>query len=182
MRPKVYAVNLNCTDLCKVNELYSVNAKPNRHHADIVLVGRALRRYAINREFGIPFDKMEFSINLSGKPYLVGYDNVFFNVSHSGDICVCAVYDKEVGIDIQIHNKNVNTALAQRYFTPRENEALTLAPADKRPGIYFDLWAKHESLVKFYGTGIASLGSTSENGRIFEFSHRFEGYSLCLCR
>ncbi|NLB36869.1 MAG: 4'-phosphopantetheinyl transferase superfamily protein [Clostridiales bacterium] len=182
MKPKVYAVNINQTNLCKVNGLNTQNDRPGRHREDLSLVGQALRRYAINKEFEIPYNKMVFSINEAGKPFLKGYDNVSFNVSHSGDICVCAVFDKEVGIDIQIHNKGINTALAKKYFTVEENKALALVPEEKRVALYFDLWAKHESLVKYFGVGIAGLGTASENGRIFEFSHQFEGYSLCLCR
>ena len=35
-----------------------------------------------------------------GKPYLASGD-LFFNLSHCGDMVVCAVCDREVGVDIQ---------------------------------------------------------------------------------
>ena len=36
-----------------------------------------------------------------GKPFIVGVENVFFNISHSGDYVVCSVSDREIGIDIE---------------------------------------------------------------------------------
>ena len=43
-----------------------------------------------------------------GKPYLASGD-LFFNLSHCGDMVVCAVCDREVGVDIQRidYRKNV---------------------------------------------------------------------------
>ncbi len=181
MKPKVYAVEIKSAIGCKANALYRDKLKPSRHHADIALVGQALRRYALNKEFGIPYENMKFGKNEHGKPFLIGFESVYFNVSHSGNICVCAVYDNEVGVDIQLNNQNVNEALTQKYFTTREIELLSSAPPSEKERLYFDFWAKHESLVKYYGLGISALGSVSEAGRIFEFSHEFEGYSLSIC-
>ncbi|HZJ77901.1 MAG TPA: hypothetical protein VFD52_03770, partial [Clostridia bacterium] len=95
MTPKVYVWKLSEKTTCKATELYKNKSKPIRHNPDLRLAGQALRRYAINKEFGIPFDSMRFEDDKNGKPYIVGYKNVYFNVSHSGNICACAVHCKE---------------------------------------------------------------------------------------
>ena len=42
-----------------------------------------------------------FDIGSHGKPYIIGYEQVHFNISHSDNICICVVDDMPIGIDIQ---------------------------------------------------------------------------------
>ena len=65
--------------------------------AYISLVGILLAKYAIHTKWNIPIDQIRFGIGSHGKPYVIGYEQVHFNISHSDNICICAVDDRPIG-------------------------------------------------------------------------------------
>ena len=42
-----------------------------------------------------------FGYSPEGKPFIVDHPNIHFNLSHSGDVAICAVSNQPVGIDIE---------------------------------------------------------------------------------
>ncbi len=68
---------------------------------DLTLTGDILAKYCIAKVFGINFGDIRLRIGEFGKPYITGFSNVHFNISHSGNVVVCAVCDKPIGVDIQ---------------------------------------------------------------------------------
>ncbi len=84
-----------------------------------------------------------------GKPYLFGREDLFFNLSHSGDWVVCAVSDREIGVDAQQFTP-CNMRVAQRSFTQTELAWLSEAP-DQR---FTPLWTAKEAYVKLTGFGL----------------------------
>ncbi len=60
-----------------------------------------MAKVAIKKTYGIDIAKPEFDYTEQGKPYILDYTNMHFNVSYSEEYVVCAVSDKPVGIDIQ---------------------------------------------------------------------------------
>jgi 4'-phosphopantetheinyl transferase len=86
------------------------------------------------------------------KPYLIGYPDIHFNISHSGRIAVCAVSDQPVGADVEelrVYDKGV----AELAFTAQENDWI-LACEDKDTA-FTRLWTRKESYLKMTGEGIA---------------------------
>ena len=90
----------------------------------------------------------EIVITPGGKPTAEG---CFFNVSHTGEIAVCAVSDREVGIDIE-HPRKLTDAVIVRAFTPREIEM-----ADGDNDRFIRLWTIKESVMKWYGLGLGLM-------------------------
>lgn len=77
------------------------------------------------------------------------YNNIHFNVSHSGDYVLMSVADKPVGIDIEgIDYKIDPLRLGETVFSPSEN---ALINGDIKN--FFMLWTKKEALFKAEGTG-----------------------------
>ena len=73
-----------------------------RQVANISLVGILFLQNMQFIQNGIyPSTKLRFGIGSHGKPYVIGYEQVHFNISHSDNICICAVDDMPIGIDIQ---------------------------------------------------------------------------------
>ncbi len=89
-----------------------------------------------------------------GKPYLKDYPDVYFSLSHSGNIVVLAVADEEVGIDVQ-EFRGLNERIAKRFFHQEEINLLetVLEPA-KREKLFYKIWTCKEGYIKYTGKGM----------------------------
>lgn len=82
------------------------------------LLGKFLLRTLLQREIGLNFEDYRIGKGPYGKPYIRGISRpVFFNLSHSGKYLVCALSDREVGIDIE-RITSARMEVARRYFHP----------------------------------------------------------------
>ena len=55
--------------------------------------------------------------NEHGKPYLTDKPEIYVNWSHSGDYVICAVADREVGIDLQKMDREPKENLIRKVLT-----------------------------------------------------------------
>lgn len=86
------------------------------------------------------------------KPY---FDNdlIRFNISHSGNIVVCALNDEnEIGIDIEIIT-DIEIDDFKSQMTEFEWNKIILS-SDKKD-TFFDYWTKKEAVIKAHGDGLA---------------------------
>lgn len=193
MKPAVFSCRLDTEleknvrsvllSLCSDETVERSRRCKDKASGDMLLVSEALSRIAIKKCFGIDMKEQKFCRTENGKPYLEGRDDIFFNRSHSGNICVCAVYDGEIGIDIQKHEKKKYSIdkIADRFFIPDEYFYLKSLSDEKRELAFFDLWAKKESFVKYTGKGIAGLSEHADSERKFIRLNLFDGYSAYIC-
>lgn len=140
---------------------------------DLHTAGAALRDRMLAQLCGIPTPEIRMASG--GKPYLAGRDDIFFSVSHSGTLAVCALsfpgcaaadgYDvlcedsaaPEVGVDAEIV-RDVSHAprlrrLAARFFAPDVAARLENLPDDAVPRAFCFHWTACESVVKMTGEG-----------------------------
>lgn len=89
--------------------------------------------------------------NEHGKPFLVHYPEVFFNLSHCKNGIAVAVDFSPIGIDIESF-RNSNLALLSKTMNAIETEWI-LASADPVE-TFTQYWTKKEAVVKMRGTGI----------------------------
>ena len=75
-----------------------------------------------------------------GKPYLKDYPETYFNISHTKGAIVCAVSDKQVGIDIEGLRK-VNYKIAEKYFTEAEKEYI-FSEVKGQDDRFIEVWTK----------------------------------------
>jgi 4'-phosphopantetheinyl transferase len=106
-------------------------------------------------------ERVAFRYGPYGKPMLAGgerSEDLRFNLSHSGDYCLCAVaLRRDVGVDIEAQRSNVECLqLAERFFTRREYETLKEEPDDLRPAKFLRYWTCKEAYLKARGIGISS--------------------------
>lgn len=97
-----------------------------------------------------PYDKV-IKHTKYNKPYFD--DNLIrFNISHSGDIVVCAMSNKfEIGIDIEIvTDLEIHDFKSQ--FTDNEWHKIVLHH-NKREA-FFDYWTQKEAVIKSHGHGL----------------------------
>ena len=122
------------------------------------LVARATLRGVLAHELGTDTAALRFATGPHGKPFLENPPtDLRFNLSHSGDIVLCAVaWEREVGVDVERVKPGIDhTALARRFFSPLENEQLTSLPRALQPAAFFAAWTRKEALVKAWGVGLS---------------------------
>lgn len=108
------------------------------------------------REAGIPESEASIREGEQGKPYLTEHEDIFFNISHSGERAMCVVSDRETGCDVEIIDPHHNTEGVAKYsFSDREREWLDAVPQAERLEAFFRLWTLKESLLKTTGTGFS---------------------------
>lgn len=117
------------------------------------LLGEALVRFALKKYWNLTSEDYRIDRGEKGKPFIVGVENVFFNISHSGDYVVCAVSDREIGIDIEKRAK-ARMEVAKRFFHERELNYLAGLRQEHQDRSFFDYWAVKESFLKYIGTGL----------------------------
>ena len=76
-------------------------ARAGRDADKRLLLGAGLLLDRALRPFGLREQDAEITLGAHGKPYLAGRDDLFFSLSHSGSIALCAVSDRELGADVQ---------------------------------------------------------------------------------
>ncbi len=87
------------------------------------------------------------------KPYIEG-NEIFFNLSHSGDYALCVICDTEVGCDIQ-QIKKVRQSVMDRYFHSGEKEYILAGKTEEERAWRFTrIWALRESYIKQTGEGL----------------------------
>lgn len=105
-----------------------------------------LLNYGLKQEYGIrkiPF----FQKTPSGKPFFPEKNMPFFNLSHSGSFAGCALYNEEVGLDIQKLTLP-RASLVKKICTESELASV------KSELDFCRIWAMKESAVKLTGEGI----------------------------
>lgn len=85
------------------------------------------------------------------KPYISNYENIHFNMSHSGKMVSCAISDNLVGIDIEINDPTIDLRIAENYFYNSEYESIM--NSDNPRDEFFSYWVLKESYMKYTGLG-----------------------------
>lgn len=92
----------------------------------------------------------EITLGENGKPEMEG---IYFNLSHSHDIVICAVSDSPIGCDIE-RIKDAPLRIAERYFSKNECEQLDALPCEEKSDLFYRLWTIKESYLKMTGEGL----------------------------
>ena len=118
----------------KINEHFKdkIQLRNIRKDKNLTLGGATLFSIGLEKQ-GI--ENAVIGINPHGKPYILG-GNVFFNISHSGDISVCAFGDSEIGVDIEEKKRPIPKRVKEKYRIDDIKE-----------------WTRKEAFSKCVGTG-----------------------------
>jgi 4'-phosphopantetheinyl transferase len=113
------------------------------------IAAHSMLRCVLSRYLGEPPASIRFERAAEGKPY-VPWSRIRFNLSHSGDLAVCAVAeDREVGVDVErIRPVLYMDRILERFF-PSEQAHDAEA--------FFRLWTRREAWVKATGRGLAGF-------------------------
>lgn len=109
-----------------------------------------LLKQGLNKEYGI-LDNPIFEFEESGKPFIPSYPDVFFSMSHSKTVALCAISDRPIGADIEIV-RTVSPDLMK--YTMNDDELSFIMNHNEPDLAFFYLWTQKEALLKLSGRGI----------------------------
>ena len=120
-------------------------------------LSHVLLRRTLAHFLEVPAAALRFATEAHGKPTLVypKVPHLFFNLSHTRAISLCAVAPCAVGVDVELTTRTVGADLAQRYFAAAEVQALQALPEAARQARFFTLWTLKEAYLKATGVGLA---------------------------
>jgi 4'-phosphopantetheinyl transferase len=104
--------------------------------------------------FGLAPEPDDWGIGEFGKPYLKSAKDVYFNISHSGSMVMCALHVSPVGVDIE-QVKPYSDAVARRIMSDAERKSF-LSSQDKKT-LFFKIWTLKEAYLKYSGAGLSAL-------------------------
>lgn len=111
--------------------------------------GRALLAALYRKETGLELPPV--AVETRGKPYFPNND-WHFSISHTPRRAFCALSRREIGIDAEELDRNVNLALAEKILSPNEKAQFDAAPDKRRALLTF--WVLKEAWVKRTGEGL----------------------------
>ena len=140
----------------------------------------ALLHYAIKTETGDNFYP-DFGYNEYGKPFIKG-STIKFSLSHSENTVICALSEKEIGVDIQFV-RPISLRAVEKFCTAEEYEKVLSSEDRDRESCR--IWCIKESRGKLTGKGFQegfsgiSADSLTENKEAVCIPYRKGFISAC---
>jgi len=150
------------------------------------LYGELLLKYILSKKVNIKMNKILFSKNDYGKPLYKENKGIHFNLSHSGDWCVCAFSQFPIGIDIE-QMEPLDIQWTEHFFHPDEIQRLKQLPEHQQREYFYKLWTMKESYLKAIGCGLSQwskeltetyIGEQTSSYQHFIFN---ENYMISIC-
>lgn len=105
----------------------------------------------LREQYGI-FDQPVFGYGEHGKPFLIDYPQIHFNLSHCSQGVICVMDDSPVGCDVETIPTCLDQDLLEACFSMAEQDEILQAA---NPQIEFArLWTCKEALLKLHGIGL----------------------------
>lgn len=119
------------------------------------------------KAWGLDPGKEKLGYHKYGKPYLIDHPDIHFNISHSVDMAICVISDKEIGCDIEKIRK-YDPDIALRCFSKKEMRYIE--EGKDKDFAFTRIWTLKESFLKAIGTGLRDdmneVSVVSEDGKI----------------
>lgn len=101
-------------------------------------------------------EMLEFDKNTYGKPHLVHYPHLQFNLSHSGDTAMIAIGRQfPLGIDVEHFSARPYHGIATNLFSTSEIQFLKNTHPSLLPLVFFTIWVQKEAFIKAVGMGLS---------------------------
>src|ERR1035438_1512738 len=136
-------------------------ARASRYHQEKdkqrFIISRIVLRFLLAKYSNNDPEKIEFATGSNKKPFVQNASAVdlYYNISHSGDVILIAVSDSDIGIDVERIDVDFSYSeiLRQNFNT----EEIGFINRGKQPAEnFFLLWTRKEALLKATSKGIDS--------------------------
>ncbi len=148
------------------------------------LAGELATRYLLASRFGKTLPYEPFTTGEKGKPFPDGFENIHFNISHSGKWVAIAFSDTAVGVDVE-KIRRVPEGVANRFFSQPEKDWINSCPDEtSKADVFFTLWTLKESFLKAIGKGLTknlnsfTVSPIADGNFLLENDPEAHGYSL----
>lgn len=144
----------------------------------LAIAAELLLRHAC-AEKGVPFSAEDLVYPETGKPYFKTAP-LTFSYSHSEGVTVCAVGQKELGVDVEVVRPH-HQKLAMRFLSEECQSRIFASPDPD--AAFVEEWLKIESHAKATGQGIARppFDVPFEGKWLFTKTSVLDGYKICIC-
>ncbi len=141
------------------------HARAGRYHfprdRDSYLLSRGLLRQLLAGYTNGHPAQLRFRYGAQGKPALeedeTSKSGLNFNVSHSGDMLLLGFAHREIGVDIERRQEDLDfVGLAKTSFSSQEQEALFALPPSERASLFYEYWSCKEACIKADGRGLST--------------------------
>ncbi len=129
------------------------------HQRDFVAARGALRS-CLAQYINCDPRALVFAYGNHGKPMLLDYPELQFNLSHSqGRALIGVVRGMAIGVDLeQVWEVPTMLDIAKRFFMPSEYEAILRVSEGLRSRVFFEYWTCKEAYLKATGMGLGQIG------------------------
>lgn len=144
-------------ELLSLDELERANRFKFDHLADFYTFCRGSLRRILSRYLSTSPQEIQFAYGNMGKPSVAKESAIDFNISHSGDLFVCAITNGQlVGVDIeQIRPLRDIPSIAKNFFSPVEQSHLVDMGEEHRTLAFYECWTRKEAVIKATGEGLS---------------------------
>ncbi len=157
---KIYAINKNLYSTDKLfkdyegclskEKIIKLRSYKDSNSMLSSLLGELVAKVAISRHFDIPIKEIHLGKIKNGKPVILDFNDIFFNISHSDNKIICGISNSVIGVDIEHLDREINfKALSKRFFSKKEQDYVN----DSFD--FLKIWTLKESYLKAVGTGIS---------------------------
>lgn len=95
----------------------------------------------------------------SGKPFIAYPEGLCYNISHSGQLGICALSTHEIGIDLERFKTSRDIAgISEKWFSGPEVK--DLKKSDYDPEHFFLMWTRKEAWLKERGYSVWKIKTT----------------------
>lgn len=117
---------------------------------------RCLLRLLLSRYLGIAPGAVELRYGPQGKPQLLEFGALQFNLSHSDGHALFGFAQTELGVDLErVRVDQDIDAVSRLVFAPEEKRVLESLPTSERIPAFFRGWTRKEAYVKARGQGLS---------------------------
>lgn len=116
------------------------------------LISELLVRRKIIESLGIKNDEIQFYYNELDKPFLRGYQDFHFNISHTSNWAGCAFHNLPIGFDLE-EIRPIPMDTSKEFMSDEELYELSILPQDEKYQYLYSIWTLKESYLKYLGSG-----------------------------
>ncbi len=162
MRNQLYIIKLDSCENFSVYKSYvrllspdkqsHINGLRNNTSKRLSLLADVLIRYIASKFLNRKNKELWFDKNAYGKPYLVGFPEFHYNISHTKYMIAVGISDYPIGVDVE-RIQLAKLKIARRFFHEQELDYIFSHPR-KIDKCFYEIWTKKEAYVKRDGRGM----------------------------